>query len=59
MATAGGETKVTVVQKNKPSQLVFIVPATLIAGTYNIEARARVSGGTQLRVGRLDPVLTV
>lgn len=59
VATAGGETKVTVVQKNKPSQAVFIIPATLIAGTYNIEVRARVGGGTELRIGRLDPVLTV
>ena len=59
VATAGGETKVTVVQKNKPAQLVFSVPATLIAGTYNIEVRARVAGGTELRIGRLDPVLTV
>ncbi len=59
VATAGGETKVTVVQKNKPAQVVFSVPATLIAGTYNIEVRARVAGGTELRIGRLDPVLTV
>ncbi len=59
VATAGGETKVTIVQKNKPAQVVFIVPATLIAGTYNIEVRARVAGGTELRIGRLDPVLTV
>ena len=59
VATAGGETKVTVVQKNKPAQLVFSVPATLIAGTYNIEVRARIAGGTELRIGRLDPALTV
>jgi len=59
VATAGGETKVTVVQKNKPAQAVFSVPATLIAGTYNIEVRARIAGGTELRIGRLDPVLTV
>ena len=59
VATAGGETKVTVVQKNKPSQLVFIVPATLIAGTYNIEVRTRQRDAAELRIGRLDPVLTV
>ena len=29
VATAGGETKVTTVQKNKPSQLVFLVPAAV------------------------------
>ncbi len=59
VATAGGETKVATVQRNKPSQLVFLIPAGLIAGTYNIEVRARVDGGTELRIGRLDPVLTV
>ncbi len=59
VATAGGDTKATVVQKNKPAQVVFSVPATLIAGTYNLEVRARVGGGTELRIGRLDPVLTV
>ena len=59
VATAGGETKVATMQKNKPSQLVFLIPAGLIAGTYNIEVRARVGNGTELRIGRLDPVLTV
>lgn len=59
VATAGGETKVTVVQKNKPAQVVFIIPATLIAGTYNIEVRSRQRDSAELRVGRLDPVLTV
>ncbi len=59
VATAGGETKVTIVQKNKPAELVFSIPATLVPGTYNIEVRARIAGGTELRIGRLDPVLTV
>ncbi len=59
VATAGGETKVATVQKNKPAQVVFLVPATLVAGTYNLEVRARIGGGTELRIGRLDPVLTV
>lgn len=54
----GGETKVATVQKNKPAQLVFLVPA-LMPGTYYLEVRARVGGGTQLRSGRLDTTLTV
>ena len=60
VATAGGDTKVPTVQKNKPSQLVFLVPA-LVAGTYHLEVRARMGSGTssrQLRVGRLDATLT-
>lgn len=61
LATAGGETKVATaaVQTNKPGKVIFLIPATLIAGTYNVEIRARVGGGTELRIGRLDPVLTV
>ncbi len=60
VATLGGaETKMTTVQKNKPAQLVFLVPAGLLAGTYYLEVRARVRGGTDLRTGTLDTVLTV
>jgi len=65
VATAGGETKVTVVQKNKPAQVVFSVPATLVPGTYNLEVRARQGSPPagpdtrELRTGRLDAVLTV
>lgn len=61
VATAGGETKVPTVQKNKPSQLVFLVP-NLVDGTYHLEVRARMGSGTsarELRIGRLDAVLTV
>ena len=59
LATGGGDTKVTTVQKNKPWALVFLVPSSLVAGTYNLEVRARIGGGSELRIGRLDPVLTV
>ena len=55
----GAETKVDTVQRNKPAQVVFLVPAGLVAGQYRLEARVRISGGTELRSGRLDAVLTV
>ena len=55
----GGDTKVTTLQRNKPAQVVFLVPAGLAPGNYNVEVRARIVGGTQLRTGRLDAVLTV
>jgi hypothetical protein len=61
VATAGGETKVSVVQKNKPAQLVFLVPA-LVSGSYAIEVRARMGSGTsarELRIGRLDATVSV
>ena len=55
----GAETKVDTVQRNKPAQVVFLVPAGLVAGQYRLEVRVRISGGTELRSGRLDTVLTV
>ena len=55
--SGGAEVKVTTVQKNKPSQLVFIVPP-VIAGDHTVEVRARVSGGAELRTGALDSTLT-
>ncbi len=61
VADAGGDTKVVTIQKNKPAQLVFLVP-TLAAGTYHLEVRARMGSGTsarELRIGRLDAALTV
>ena len=53
------ETKVTVVQKNKPGELVFLIPGSLTAGTYNLEVRVRISNGTEIRQSMLDDVLTV
>ena len=55
---AGGvPQKATAVQKNKPSELIFLVP-TLAPGAYQLEVRARMQNGTELRTGRLDPLLT-
>ena len=61
IATAGGETKVpnAAMQTNMPSTLLFLIPTALVDGAYNLEVRARISGGTSLRVGRLDATLTV
>jgi len=54
-----GEMKPGFIQKNKPSQLVFLNPKILPAGEYFLEVRARLHGGDELRAGRLDAVLTV
>ena len=51
------ETKVTAIQKNKPGQLVFLVPTLGPAATYYLEVRARF--GNDLRIGRLDEALSV
>ena len=59
-ADTGTEFKITAVQKNKPSQLVFLVPtlAPLVVNCQ-IEVRARFGDeDSKLRMGRLDAVLT-
>lgn len=64
IAVTGGEgdVKVAQMQKNKPGQLVFLVPSSLVNGTYYLEVRARMGQGStsrDLRIGRLDATLTV
>ena len=54
--STSAETKVTAVQKNKPGQLVFLVP-TLAVAAYYLEVRAQFSIAGPVRVGRLDSLL--
>jgi len=56
----GAEYKIEAVQKNKPAQLVFLVPATPPAGSQcRIEVRARMGdASSDRRAGRLDAILT-
>jgi len=58
---AGGEEhRAALVQRNKPGELVFVVPHTLTLGaTYHLEVRARLRGGEDLRTGRLPATLDV
>ena len=58
VAEVGGETKVTAVQKNKPGELVFLVP-TLVNGYYTLEVRAQFSKDGEVRTGVLDSPLLV
>lgn len=57
---AGGETRVSLAGLNRPSHLMFIVPA-LAAGAYRLEVRALFNrdGCEELRAGRLGAELTV
>ena len=60
LPTGGGAAvKVAAVQRNKPAQLIFLVPATLAAGSYFLEVRARLTAAGDLRSGKLDDTLTV
>jgi hypothetical protein len=57
-ASSGAEEKVTAIQKNKPSELVFMVPSTL-PNSVNLEVRKHFSTEGELRKGRLDCTLTL
>jgi len=59
-AAGGEEHRAALVQRNKPRELVFIVPNTLTLGaTYHLEVRARLNGAEDLRTGRLPATLDV
>jgi len=52
----GADLKLTIIQKNKPGQLVFLVP-TVPGGQYYLEVRTRFRDSAEIRTGRLDEVL--
>lgn len=50
-------TRVTVVSRNKPAELIFLVPDTLLPASYAVEVRSILSGTTGVRRGALDDVV--
>lgn len=58
VAAGGKVTQTGVVGKNDPSELMFLVPASLKPGDYNLEIRSAMGNGT-VRTGLLADVLTV
>ncbi len=56
---AGAETRVTMIARNKPSELNFQIPATLAAGAYTVEVRVVLPRTTDLRTGQLPQALQV
>lgn len=56
---SGSETRVAVVGRNKPSDLMFMVPEGLAPGVYRLDVRATIFGGEEVRSGSLDAPLTV
>jgi hypothetical protein len=59
IAADGTETQVAIVGRNKPADLMFMVPDTLTAGEYTLEVRATIHGSTDVRTGALEAPLTV
>jgi hypothetical protein len=58
VAEDGAETKSTMVSRNKPADLMFLVPNDLTAGEYTLEVRSNM-GTNELRIGRLTRPLSV
>jgi hypothetical protein len=55
----GAETRISRVLTNKPSELLFMVPASLVNGQYRVVVRAKVANSNRLSSGELDSLLTV
>jgi hypothetical protein len=53
----GQSTKAETIIRNKPSELIFMIPATLTAGNYYLEVRNIPKGSKDIRTGRLDAQL--
>ena len=54
----GTATRVDTYKTNKPNQQLFVVPATLTAGTYRLEVRSKAKESMQIK-GQLAATLTV
>ncbi len=59
IAADGTATRVEVVAKNNPTELIFVTPAGLTVGSYTLEVRAMLRDTTEIRTGRLVYTLTV
>ena len=59
IASDDSETRVAIVGKNKPGELIFLVPDGLASGEYLLEVRAIPRGSHDLRTGALKATLTV
>lgn len=59
VATDGTATRVTQLMRNKPSELIFMIPNNLPAGAYTVEVRTVFSENGDIRTGRLNDSLSV
>ncbi len=59
VAADGAETRATMLMRNKPADLMFMVPAGLASGDYEIEVRTITTQDGVVQRGRLRHVLSV
>jgi hypothetical protein len=57
--TSNAETKVTDVAIRTEGKLMFIIPTSLVAGTYTVEVRKAYTNAKTIRVDAFDNLLTV
>ena len=58
-SAGGADTKASLLQKNSPSQLVFVTPALTAAAAYWLEVRTRFTANGELRSGRLAKTVLI
>ncbi len=59
IAEDGTETKASTLIRNKPSNLIFMIPTGMAAGAYRLEVRTVFQNGKTLRAGSLNSTLIV
>lgn len=57
IAADGTETRADTYIRNKPANLIFMIPDTLASGDYEVEVRAPVNDSSDIRTGQLDVIL--
>ncbi|WP_109829523.1 DNA-binding domain-containing protein [Reichenbachiella versicolor] len=59
VAQDGTTTRSETIVRNKPSNLIFMIPKGLTAGEYRLEVRAKINGSKEAKVGVLNSSLQV
>lgn len=59
IAANGTETRVSTYIRNMPSNLIFVIPPSLVAGSYHLEVRAVFQNNKSIRSGFLSAELTI
>lgn len=59
IASDGTETRSDTYIRNKPANLIVMIPDTLVSGEYHVEVRAKLQNTNDVRSGRLDAPLMV
>lgn len=57
IASDGTETKVDTIMRNKPANLIFMIPDTLTSGDYEVEVRTIIYGHNDITKGDLEGIV--